>query len=145
MGAKYVCKHGVFNQWCKLCADKYPSGQPRNPVNDLKEAEGMNLLYKHDSEEWSEVTASTTICHLIANVPQVNIYSGGTWQWLGVQSNWYFAYWVVASSSQNYPIFLVPGQEESTSPAGATDGNFVSAMDFGGLPTQEHKVIARII
>ena len=51
MGAKYVCKHGVFNQWCKLCADKYPSGQPRNPVNDLKEAEGMNLLYKHDSED----------------------------------------------------------------------------------------------
>ena len=102
------------------------------------------IFYRSGAGVWRKIAASTSLCHLDTNIPQVNIYSG-TWQWANVTVNQYFAYWVVASSDNGEPVYLVPGQEDSTSLNNAIADNQLANMAFDGLPTDEHKVIARMI
>ena len=102
------------------------------------------IFYRSGAGVWRKIAASTSLCYLDTNVPQVNIFAG-TWQWAAVTVNQYFAYWVVASSDIGEPVYLVPGQEDSTSLNNAIADNQLSGMSFDGLPTAEHKVIARMI
>lgn len=60
-------------------------------------------------------------------------------------NNRYCAYWVVASADINEPVFLVPGQEDGATLSAARDGNLLADMQFGSLPSAEHKVVARVI
>ncbi len=102
------------------------------------------IYYREGVGVWRKIAASTSLCYLDTNVPQVNIFSG-TWQWSPVTTNRYFAYWVVASSDNQYPVYIVPGQESADKLSDTIAGNLLADMDFGGLPTAEHKVIARLI
>ena len=102
------------------------------------------ILYRSGTGVWRKFSASTALCYLDTNIPQVNIYSG-TWGWAAVTVNQYFAYWVVSSGSLNEPIFLIPGQEDSTTLNNAIAANQLAGMSFGDLPQEEHKVIARLI
>ncbi len=102
------------------------------------------IYYRTGAGLWRKIAASTSLCYLDTNVPQVNIFSG-TWQWQAVTTNRYFAYWVVSSSSSEYPVYIVPGQESADKLSDTIAGNLLADMDFEGLPTEEHKVIARLI
>ncbi len=102
------------------------------------------IYYRTGAGLWRKIAASTSLCYLDTNVPQVNIFSG-TWQWSAVSTNRYFAYWVVASVDSEYPVYIVPGQEAADKLSDTIAGNLLADMDFGGLPTAEHKVIARLI
>ncbi len=102
------------------------------------------IYYRSGAGVWRKLAASTSLCYLDTNVPQTNIFSG-TWQWAAVAVARYFAYWVVASGDSEYPVYLVPGQEAADKLTDTIAGNLLADMDFGGLPTAEHKVIARII
>ncbi len=102
------------------------------------------IFYRTGAGLWRKITASTSLCYLDTNVPQVNIFSG-TWQWQAVTTNKYFAYWVVASGNNDYPVYIVPGQESADKLSDTIAGNLLADMDFAGLPTEEHKVIARLI
>ena len=102
------------------------------------------IYYRTGAGLWRKIAASTSLCYLDTNIPQVNIFSG-TWQWAAVGVARYFAYWVVASSDTEYPVYIVPGQESADKLSDTIAGNLLADMDFGGLPTAEHKVIARLI
>ncbi len=102
------------------------------------------IYYRTGAGLWRKIAASTSLCYLDTNIPQVNIFSG-TWQWAAVGVARYFAYWVVASSDTEYPVYIVPGQESADKLSDTIAGNLLADMDFGGLPTEEHKVIARLI
>lgn len=106
----------------------------------------MPILYRTGADgDWRILAASTTPVYLSSNIPQVNVYSGGSWIWQDVGVNQYFVYWVIASGDITYPVWLVPGQESSDSLANTRDGNQLADMLFGDLPSPEHKVIARVI
>lgn len=94
---------------------------------------------------WRKVAASTVPVYLDTNVPQINLYTGGSWVLQDVSVAKYFVYWVVSSTNSDYPIFLVPGQVDDGTLADAQDHNTLSGMDFGGLPSAEQKVISRVI
>lgn len=115
---------------------------------DLSPA-SMPIFYRDGvAGDWRKIAASTTLSYVLSNIPQVNTPDGGgpgVWGWSGVASNRYYAYWVVATNDQTTPVILVPGQEASDTLLGATSGNQLSDMQFGDLPTAEHKVIARLI
>ena len=102
------------------------------------------IYYRTGAGLWRKLAASTSLCYLDTNIPQVNIFSG-TWQWQAVTTNRYFAYWVVASGNSDYPVYIVPGQESADKLSDTLAGNLLADMDFAGLPTEEHKVIARLI
>ncbi len=102
------------------------------------------IYYREGAGLWRKIAASTSLCYLDTNIPQVNILSG-TWQWAVVGTNKYFAYWVVASGDNEYPVYIVPGQEASDKLSDTISGNLLADMSFEGLPTEEHKVIARLI
>ena len=105
------------------------------------------ILYREgDPGTWTRTTTiNTDIVIFNGVVPQVNYPTGTDWNLEDVGVSRYFAYWVIASSDTNFPIFLVPGQEDGSSAADAIENNNLSDMDFGDLPSAEHKVIARII
>ena len=94
---------------------------------------------------WRIQAASTTPVLLASNIPQINIDTAGTWSLDDVTVNRYFAMWVIASTRSDYPVFLVPGQEDGASLSDARDGNQLADMEFGDLPVAETKVIARVI
>lgn len=95
---------------------------------------------------WRQEVASTAPVILTSNVLQYNEWTGATWQLTDVAVNRYCAYWVIASTAQGGEgVFLVPGQEDGATLRDARDGNALADMAFGSLPTQEHKVIARVI
>lgn len=94
---------------------------------------------------WRKIAPSTTPVRIVANVPQVNTYSGGTWALVDVAANRYFVYWVLATNDTNDPVWLVPGQEDADTLTATRDGNRLADMAFGNLPTAEHKVLARVI
>lgn len=97
---------------------------------------------------WRKIAASTTPCYLDTNVLQYNdpnAGGAGVWGLSPVTNNQYVAYWVIASTNNDDPVYLVPGQEDGANLAAARDGNQISAMLFGNLPTAEHKVIARVL
>lgn len=102
------------------------------------------IFYRTGAGDWRKFAASTALCYIDTTVPQVNIYSG-TWQWSAVSVNRYFAYWVVASTNKDCPIYIVPGQEDADKLSDAISENALSNMAFDGLPTEEHKIIARLI
>jgi hypothetical protein len=106
----------------------------------------LPILYRSGASGlWKRIAASTTPCYLDTNVLQINVFSGGSWTWAPVTVNQYCAYWVVASSDINEPVFLVAGQEDGATLTNAQDGNSLADMAFGGLPSAEHKVVARVI
>lgn len=104
------------------------------------------VLYRTGaSGVWRKITATSNLCYVSATVPQVNTFNGTEWVWNPVGVAKYFAYWVVGSTASDEPIYLIPGQVDASTLADALVNNTWSDLSFGELPTQEHKVIARLI
>jgi len=104
------------------------------------------ILYRDGAAgNWRVDAASSVPVILTANVPQVNYATGGVWDLEDVGVNRYFVYWIIASTNQNYPVYLVPGQEDGATLNATRDGNSIADMEFGNLPVEESKVIARVI
>ena len=112
---------------------------------DLTPAQ-LPILYRDGaSGDWRKIAASTTPVYLDTNVLQYNEWTGATWQLSDVTLNRYCAYWVIATNDISEPVIIVPGQEDAATLPLAREGNSVFDMNFAGLPSAEHKVIARVL
>ena len=94
--------------------------------------------------DWRRTASSTVPVFLDGTAMYINTFST-VWATTTVSNNQYVAYWVIASGDINNPVFVIPGQETGSSLAAARSGNLLSNMQFGDLPVQEFKVIARVI
>lgn len=94
--------------------------------------------------DWRKIAATTRPVIIQGNVLQLNELNGA-WALANVTNNKYIVYWILATGEQSEPIVSIPGQVEGTSIVGVREANPLSSMDFGGLPLQEFKVIARVI
>ena len=104
------------------------------------------ILYRSGASGlWRQFSSSTTPVHLISNVPQINVYSGGSWGWRDVAADEFFVYWVVTSSTKDGPVYLIPGQEDDVDAATARSVNHLGDMNFGDSPSAERKVISRVM
>jgi len=104
----------------------------------------LPIFYRTGSGDWRKMSASTTPVYLDTNVPQINTLNG-TWGWEAVGMAKYFVYWVIVTHDQSEPVMLVPGQEASDTLNKTRSGNQLADMLFGNLPTEETKVVARVI
>lgn len=94
--------------------------------------------------DWRVKASSTAPVFLDGTAMYINTFST-VWATTTVTNNQYVAYWVLSSGDISNPVFVIPGQETGASLAAARSGNLLSDMQFGNLPVQEFKVIARVI
>jgi len=74
-----------------------------------------------------------------------NEYTGGAWQQTEVGNSNYVAYWIFATNEWLNPIISVQGQREDNNLANAQANNTLNNLDLGDLPSQEMKLLYRVI
>lgn len=104
------------------------------------------ILYRSGANGyWRKIAATAVPVYLDTNVLQYNEWTGATWQLQDVTLNKYVAYWVIASTNKDEPVWIAPGQVEGTTLTAALDANPISTLTQTHLASQEHKVIARLM
>lgn len=102
-------------------------------------------VYILGSHEWQKDTATNYPFKLATGVPQYNLNTLGTWTLEDVTDGNYFAAWIFVINEINTPIISIVGTRQDTSLADAKNNNTYGSIDWGDLPSQEYKVLYRLI
>ena len=93
----------------------------------------------------SGFTATVTTQGQDGTVPQFNKYDGTSWSTVNADSSSYVAMWVFATNNIQEPVIAIAGQRQDATLVLAQENNRYETLSLGTLPSQEMKVLYRII
>ncbi len=102
-------------------------------------------IYKLGAAEWQKDTATSYPFKTVLGVPQYSLDTLGTYTTEDVTDGNYFAVWLFAFNEIETPIVSVLGHREDISLADAKNNNTYGTIDWGDLPSQEYKILYRLI
>ncbi len=91
---------------------------------------------------WEKESATNYPYVTVSNIPQYNDTSYGL---SNVPDGEYFAYWIFATPEVNNPVIAIPGNRTDATLNSAKELNDYASIEWSELPTQEFKVLYRII
>lgn len=104
----------------------------------------VKLYRSGASGYWRKTASNSSPAYVSANIPQVNTWNGTSWVLTDVDVNRYFCYWMIGSTSGVTPVYYIIGQSDSGSLADIEAINWED-LTFGALPTEEHKILCKVI
>jgi hypothetical protein len=108
---------------------------------------GQFPIYYRDGAlgNWRKIAATNFPVDLNTTQINFNEFTGGTWQRTEAGDGNFVAMWVFATNDINDPVIAIMGQREDTSLSDAQTNNTYESLSFGELPSQEMKVLYRVI
>ena len=103
------------------------------------------VAYQLGSAEWQKDTATNYPIKIVSGIPQYNLDTLGTLTLEDVTNGNYFVSWIFAINEINTPIISIIGSRQDTSLADAQNNNTYGTIDWGDLPSQEYKILYRLI
>lgn len=121
------------------------SATPTNPFEqELSTIAKLPFLYKNGSE-WYYEANNTYLVKTGTNRIQYNFFNGSSWSTVDATENYFVAVWIFATNYQDEPIRILLGQREDDTITNAQTNNAYEALNLSGLPTQEYKILYRLI
>lgn len=121
------------------------SATPTNSFEqELSTIAKLPFLYKNGSE-WYYETNNTYLVKTGTNRIQYNFFNGSSWSTVDATENYFVAVWIFATNYQDEPIRILLGQREDDTITNAQTNNAYESLNLSGLPTQEYKVLYRLI
>jgi hypothetical protein len=104
------------------------------------------VMYKlgSGSGEWKRDSATNYPVKTVSSIAQYNSNSGA-WALSDVTDGNFIAMWIVAIPVLGSPILAIMGSRQDSSLNDAKINNSYNTVDFGQLPSNEHKVLYRLI
>lgn len=97
------------------------------------------------STRWVKVDASAEFIYRIGGIPQWNELVGNTYQLTDIDNLDYGIYWIFGTNDIDTPIYSVMGTTTNGSLEDIRTGNPYQDIDFLDFPSEELKVLYRII
>ena len=103
------------------------------------------VVYKLGAGEWQKDTANNWPIKDGGGNIYYNLETLGTYSLQAVTNNSYVAVWIFATPEVSTPVISILGQREDASLNDAKNNNTYDTIDWGDLPSQEYKILYRII
>lgn len=103
------------------------------------------VVYKLGTGEWQKDTANNWPIKDGGGNIYYNLETLGVYSLQAVTNNNYVAVWIFATPEINTPVISILGQREDGSLNDAKNNNTYDTIDWGDLPSQEYKILYRLI
>jgi hypothetical protein len=102
-------------------------------------------VYKLGIQVWQKDVATDYTYKLATGIPQYNLATLGVYTLENVTDGNYFAVWIFATPEITTPIISILGGREDSTLNDAKNNNTYSSIEWGDLPSQEYKILYRLI
>jgi len=102
-------------------------------------------VYKLGTTVWQKDAATDYTYKLDTGIPQYNLDTLGTHSLEDVTDGNFFAVWLFATPEINTPIISILGNTQDVDLNSAKNNNTYSDIEWGDLPSQEYKILYRLI
>jgi len=103
------------------------------------------VVYKLGNSEWQKDTSNNFPIKDGGGNIYYNLNTAGTYSLQAVGNNNFVAVWIFATPEINTPIISILGQRADGSLNDAKNNNTYDTIDWGDLPSQEYKILYRLI